>query len=322
MATTGRTIFVKAVGYKALRNTPKEWVVPRIEEEIKFIFEKTSKVKDRHYPPLDKNVEDGSRCVFINDFKELDSGGFIITVCSYVKGHVPETFSPDMDGEKVDVSVMDLTDINGSPKEVVYTYRVLAFGQIMIVENCMGSGGVSGLQKLLRSLLKRLRPKGHPLIEFSDIASDNLRQLIESKGGVKSVTARIMHDVMGKASIFGRKLTDMRRSVGGANKCMVAWEADSSDEIDADNAIAILQEADENYLDSVSLTFNYGGGVSDLSEYREKKVVRIQLTPEGSIAVTEVEAELKGYLKELRKASSKGPIKSDGTLRNVRKLGG
>ena len=57
MATTVRTIFVKAVGYKALRNTPKEWVVPRIEDEIKFIFEKTSKVKDRHYPKLDKKIE-------------------------------------------------------------------------------------------------------------------------------------------------------------------------------------------------------------------------------------------------------------------------
>jgi len=83
----------------------------------------------------------------------------------------------------------------------------------------------------------------------------------------------------------------------------------------------MLDEAEESALDSVSIEFNYGGGLSDLAEYREKKSVRIQVTPDGRPAITEIEAELRGYLKELRNPNRNGPIRDDGTLKNVKKLG-
>ncbi|GEM_PF-4141540 len=322
MGTTGRTLVVKAVGYQAVRATTEDWEPPRIEEELALIKAKAPKVRDRHYPSLAKTIFDGTRCAFINDFKDLGKGkGYIFTVCSYVKGHVPETFSPNMDDPKIDVTMMDLTDEDGDPKELAYTYRCLAFGQVIIVENVPGAGGISTLAKLLRSLLKTYRAKGHGLLELSDIASSDLRSLIDSKGGIRTVRARLVHDARGKGSPFARRLTDLRRTVGGANKCLVSWEADDNGEIDADSAINMLDEAEESALDSVSIEFNYGGGLSDLAEYREKKSVRIQVTPDGRPAITEIEAELRGYLKELRNPNRNGPIRDDGTLKNVKKLG-
>ncbi len=322
MATTSRTLIVKAVGYKPRRTTPADWQPPRIEDEIRRVMAKGTTVGLRHIPDPAKTIANGSHCLFINSCKDLGAGnGVILTICSYTKGHVPESIAPDMSSAEAKIQAVELKASDGNASELVHTYRCLAYGQVLIVEAVSGGGGVGGLERLLRALVKACSPKEHGLIELSDIASSELHELIASRGGVVKMQARMVHEVGGKTSKFAAKLGDIRSSVKGTNSCVVCWEAKDDDTLDESEAIGLLGEYDSTAIDSVSLHFKLGGSVSDLSQYRERKPVSIQLTPEGRLAVTEVEAALKGYLEELRNPARKGPIKTDGTLKNVKKTG-
>ena len=223
-----------------------------------------------------------------------------------------------MEEEKVDVDVVSLSDPAGDPKELAYTYRVLAFGQILIVENVMGSGGIAGLERLLRALLKEFHPKHHGLLQLSDIESQDLRELIHSKNGIKEIKAKLLHDVVGTGSTYGTKLSSIKQSIMGTNKCAVTWEAADDDEINVEDAMDLL---DDSAFDSISVKFNQGGGFTSLDKYRERKPVQIQITPEGRIAVSEVEAHLNSYLRDLRNPDVKGPITYNGILRkNMKQL--
>lgn len=321
MPTTSRTLIVKAVGYQALRNTPEGWAPPRIEDEIRKIMNQGSTVGKRHYPWPEKKIGDGTHCLFINSCSDQGEGKPVLfTVCSYTKGHVPESIQPDMDSAEAAIQAVELKADDGKPSELVLTYRCLAFGQVVIVESVAGGGGLGGLGKLLRALVKRYSAKGHGLLELSDIGSSDLRALIKSRGGVVKMQASLVHEVGGEPSKFAQMLGNMRQSVRGTNRCVVQWHANEGGALSEDEAIALVEEADSDYLDTVSLSFKKGGGVSDLERYRERKPVRIQLTPEGRPAVTEIETELKKYLTELRNPNNGSPIKTDGTLRAVKKL--
>jgi hypothetical protein len=321
MNTTSRTLVVKAVGYKPARNTPKDWQPPRIEDEILKIMLSGQTVGQRHCPKPKGNggIKDGTHCLFINNHTTLKHG-VLFTVCAYTKGHVPEAIAPDMTSAQAAIQVVDLKADDGQPSELVLTYRCLAYGQILIVESVAGGGGVGGLAKMLRVLIKACSADGHGVLELSDIGSSDLHALINSRGGISKVTASLVHEVGGQTSRFARPLGDMKGQVQGTNRCMVSWMAGADETLDEDDALAVLEEADSEFLASVTLSFKEGGGVSDLTKYRERKPVKIQLTPDGRPAVTEIETAMKEYLVELRDPSKQGPIKTDGTLKTVKKM--
>lgn len=318
MQTVGRILIVKAIEYSARPGKDDNWQPPRIEDELRLIASKTQNVSERHYPKDLDVIKDGSRCIFINEIKDLEELGVALTVCSYVKGHAPETFSPKLDEPSVDVEVLKLTDASGSQKELAYSYRVLAFGQIIIVENVMGSGGIGMLERLLRSLLRKAYAKRRPLLSFSDVESRDLRELIKSKNGIKQIRATMLHSAPANASRFARPLSDVHQAVNGTNRCVISWEASDEDEIDINDGIELL---DDPAVNSVSVQFNSGGGFKSLDEYRERKPVRIQVTPEGRIAATEVETQLLAYLRELRDPDHQGPITPEGILRTMKPIG-
>lgn len=321
MRTTSRTLIVKAVGYKARKGkTPDGWQAPRVDDEIRKVMKSMTTVGARHIPRPEK-TKDGDHCLFINSFKDLGPNqGVLISVCAYTKGHVPESMAPDMSSPEASIKTVELTSPDGKPSELVYTYRCLAFGQILIVESVQGAGGVNGLERLLRSLVKACSPSHHGLIELSDLASSELHELIARRGGVVKMTARLVQEHAGKGSTFGSMLSAVKNRVGGSSACLVSWEAGDDDTLDESQAIDLLQEYDDSSLSSVALHFKDGGSISELGSYRERKPVSIQLTPEGRPAVTEIEAELKGYLRELRDPDTAGPIKTDGMLKPVKKM--
>lgn len=330
MKTVTRTLVVKAVGYDfPVAAKDKEWEVPRVEDEIKKIMKNAPTLRGRHYPWIreDGIIKHGIQCLFINTFRDLgDNQGIIFEVCSYVKGHIPEAAQPDLESNQAIVKPAPIKDEEGNSKELVYTYRCLAFGQVVVIESVQGAGGIAYLQRLLRSLIKRYSHKGHGALKFIDVASSDLRALIKSRGGIKAMRASILHQVS-DGSKYSAKIGDLHRSIKGTNKCVVEWSASDKDSLDIDEALEVLSEVDDLGLNGVSISFNEGGkvadstGFTDLSQYRECKPVKIQVMRDGRPAITEIESELVRYINSLRDPQNEGPINSDGTLKNVKPLG-
>ncbi|KAA8739140.1 hypothetical protein FE275_19435 [Pseudomonas koreensis] len=318
MSYVSRTLIVKALGFRVNRNTPEEWVPQKIEETLKVISKNSPTIGGRHYPEV-HNIEKGSSCYFINRIKNSGVNGCVFDVCAYIHGHVPESMSPDLSKSEADIKAVVLTGDDGRPGELVHTYRCIALGEIIIVESVKGGGGTAGLATLLTALMRRFVNPRHPAVEFSDIGSADLKRLIASQGGVSKVSAKLLQETSTRGSTFGHLLSSIRGKVPGANKCLVSWEAEDKT-LGADEAIKMLQESDDDSLSSVTLYFKNGGSISDLNKYRERKPVRIQLVDDGRPAVTEIEVELKKYLNDLRDPKKPGPIKSDGTLKAVKKL--
>ncbi|MGH2422664.1 hypothetical protein ACRCF9_19410 [Pseudomonas canadensis] len=315
-----RTLIVKAIRYKVTRSTPEGWIRPLIQDEMRNVMAKTSSIGMRHFPDPGIRIEKGQSCYFINSMKDLGSDGVFFTVCSYQHGHVPESITPDLTSAEAEIKIIELKDEDGKAGELVHSYRCIALGEVIIIESVMGSGGAAGLEKLLGQLFRRYRDQAHPLVDFSDIASTDLRELIDLHGGVERITARLAVDSKHQGTQFGGLLASLLQKIPGAAQCNVSWE-NKDGTLDENQAIALLEEADGQALAGATLHFKNGGSVNNLSEYRERKPVQIQLTPEGRPAITEIEIALKTYLGELRDPGHNGPVKTDGVLKSVKLLG-
>lgn len=319
--TVSKTLVVKAIGYKCSRYTDKDWQEPRIDDLVRVVFENCPTMGERHFPPMGE-IEKGDSCSFLNKIKDYKEHGVLFDVCAYTSGMVPESLIPNFSRASADIVPVVLKDNEGNSGELVSNYRCYALGSILIVEMLKGSGGTQGLVFLLNKLLRRVINVRHPLIELSDIASSDLSRLIDSRGGVRKVTARLVDGFGTQSNTYGETLASVRAKVPNANTCLVTWESESDDKpLGKQEAVSILEEADAT-LSSVTLHFVLGGSVSDLSEYKEKKTVSIQLAPDGRPALTEIETALKTYLNELRDPRRNGPIFTDGRLKKVTKVGG
>lgn len=319
MATIQKTLSVKAIKYKGKRKTPKDWQPVSIDTLIKTIFENSPTLADRHYPATyDINV--GSACMFLNKIKSIPNSGIIFDVCSYTSGHVPESMVPQLNSKEADITPVLIQDENGNKGELVHNYRCLAFGQVLIIEFVSGGRGSIGLQDLLNRLTLKIFGPEHPKIEFNDIGSSNLRDLIDAQGGVSKITAKIVENSKVGGSTYGQTLYAVRNTVPHSASCIVTWEH-GAETLGIDESIQMLEESDNDNLSSVTIHFAKGGSISDLSSYRERKRVGIQITPDGRPAVTEIETELKKYLNLLRDPQKNGPIYTDGTLKNAKLIG-
>lgn len=319
MATIQKTLSVKAIKFKAKRATPKDWQTINIDVLIKSIYENCQTLADRHHPvTYDINV--GSACMFLNKIKEIPNSGVIFDVCSYTSGHVPESMVPQLNSREADITPVLIQDENGNKGELVHNYRCLAFGQILIIEYVSGGRGSIGLQDLLNRLIAKVFGTAHPKIEFNDIGSANLRDLISARGGVSKITAKIVETSKVGGSTYGQTLYSVRSTVPHSASCIVTWEH-GDETLGVDESIQMLEESDNDSLSSVTIHFAKGGSISDLSSYRERKRVSIQITPDGRPAVTEIETELKKYLNLLRDPQKNGPIYTDGKLKNVKLIG-
>lgn len=317
-----RALIVKSINYKANQYTPPDWEPGLVHEELLRAFEATTSIGERRYPDLSREVKDGQLCLFVNTYKPIANGSVLFTVCSYRHGHVPESFNPDFSKQEADVRALDTTDSAGNKGELVFTYRCIAYGQILIVELVQGSGTVVGLQRLLRHLLRKSSGMGraYPLLELNNVTAPSLRELIESRGGVSKIKATLMVRNDKTTGKYAKTLASLYGKVTGTNKCVVEWESDKNHNLDPDTAIEIFEEASSEFLSGVSLDFKKGGGISDLSEYIEKSVSKIAVRKDGRPDPGAIEYALKAYLLEVCSGNPKSVIKSDGTLKNARKL--
>lgn len=319
MKYINRTLVVKSIAYKLNTRTPEEWQRKPIHHIIHKVFSDTGSLGQRHHPqPGD--IKPNSLCSFINRAKDLGSNGILFDICTYRSGHIPESMTPDLNQNEAVIKPVKITDEEGKSGELVHTYRCIALGDVIIVESVQGSGGTAVLATLLTKLFRRHLDPRHPAVEFNDLGSDDLRQLIASQGGVAKITAKVSIDSGTDGSIYGSMLSNIRTKMPGARKCLVSWDGDD-DILSTDLSIDVLEETENESLDSVNITFKNGGSVSSLSKYRERRNVRIQLVDDGRPAVTEIETALKTYLDDLRSPRRASPVNTDGTLKPTKLLG-
>lgn len=313
-----RILLVKAVGYKVGHR--KNWTSPRVEDALRDVLNKAPTIAERHYPPKDARIL-GALCIFINEHKDLQGGGLLFEICSYVHGHVPEGIEPDLSKKRAKVEAVNVRGGDGNPRELVHVYRCLAFGEILVVEFIKGGGGAGALMDLLTDLFRRHLELKHPAVDLADIGSSDLRKLIKERGGVSSITARVVDSTMSAdGSRFAGLLSKAKGWVQGARKCAITWENESG-ALDENASISLIEEADHEWLAGVTLKFKRGGSVCDLNKYRERKSVKVQADSSGRASVSEIETALLEYLGELRDPKRNGPITTDGQLKSVKLIG-
>lgn len=316
-----RILSVKALSYTVTKRNRNgrysDWEPVRIEVLIRQIMEKSPTIGQRHYPEINK-VSQGSQCLFINSWEDLKGNGVLFNVCAYTEGLTPETIIKDYQQPEVDLKTIELKRSATSKEELVFHYRCIALGQVLIIEQVNGSGGSTGLKRLLNSLAKKHIDSTHPVLDFNNFTSSELRSLIKQKGGVERIQARLIDAEVNPASKFGTRLSQVREDIPGAGKCTINWESDDSHELDTDTSIELFEEAsDSNVLAGVTLYFKKGGSIGDISKYTEKKPVEVQRLPSGLPAINEIEEALKDYLSDLRSPRNDTPITTDGNVKSV-----
>lgn len=318
-----KTFSVKSIHYKIplpkkINNKDKKEkaedlkIASRFEHALSEIRNSANKVSQRHYPSTLSSISAGTRCLFINSFKTLDSGAIIFTVCSYLKGHTPEAFSTNLQEEQVDIEELSLKGENGEEKELVFSYQVLAYGDIIIIENLSGSGGILALERLLSHLISE-HTEYFSRVDLKDVSTRKLNRLIASKGGIRRIRTNVMiHDE--STGAFSAPLTNIRKSIGGAKKCIFEWHADEESELSTRNALDLTED-----VSRFTIEFKDGSSLNNLDLYKEKRKLPIDLAPSGRPERNKIEQALRDYLYDLR-TGQESPISSNGELRPAKEI--
>ncbi|HEY4531541.1 MAG TPA: hypothetical protein VIG97_14660 [Luteimonas sp.] len=318
-AKVRRVLVAKVIGFKAGQR--KEWKAPRVDDLLRVVAANAPTLADRHYPP-EAAIVPGKQCAFINRATDYGTGGVLIEVCSYVKGHIPESMVPDLSKASADISAIELKDAEGRAGELVHVFRAIFLGQTLVLEQSRGLGSASTvLASLLTSLVRRhAGDKTHPSFVFVDLLADDLRQMIRDRGGVDRVTAKLVgpHEDPSEGSRYASILSGTRAGMKDASACVVTWEAAGT--LDEDEAIEVLEEADGEVLDHATLHFKNGGSISDLTTYRERGEVYVDKI-DGRPDVTQIEKGMRDYLDRLRISQSVTSIEVDGTVTRIKAIG-
>jgi hypothetical protein len=311
-----RTLVAKVIGFKAGRR--KSWSPPRVDDLLKVVLNGASTIADRHVPAA---AVEGDRCAFINRAIDYGPRGVLLEICTYVRGHIPESMVPDLSQPHADITVVELTDPEGKRGEIVHSFRCLVLGQVMVLERVRGLAGAATIvQSLITTLVRRRTDdKTHPSLVLVDIVASDLREMIRARGGVSRVTAKLVDGIGTDGSKYGSLLSQLRGTMKDAAGCAVSWEAAGT--LDEDQAIEILEEAEDEALTAVTLHFRYGGSISDLSTYRERREVSVERLSDGRIAVNQLESEMLDYLDFLRKGGAIDSILEDGTVTKIKTIG-
>lgn len=325
MAKINRTLIVKSVSYVPIAGGDgSSWVRPLLQDLLFSAFEETKSIGDRHCPPIkdDRPIADGAFCLFVNDYKRLNNGALRFSVCTYTAGHVPESFHPDFNKPVAEFNVVELNGDDGEKGELVSRYTCLAYGDIIVAEAVQGSKVSAGLQRILRSIIRRysLDKHKHPLVKLNDLILPSLRDFIEDNKGVESMRVAVVgHEVEG-AQDFTKTLSSVLGGVGGARRCNVEWVPDKDKTLSSDQAISMLEESsDDGNLAGVSVRLRSGAIINDLSEYQEKRRVSIQLGDDGRPAATSINFAISAYLSDICTAKN-SCVDANGLLKSASPL--
>ena len=266
----------------------------------------------RHWPvvPTDGAIPPFTSCSFIRRIGPRPHGdqrGVYFEVGSYVNGHAPDQISLNFDAEEPDITTAQLRDDSGQVRELVTICRCVALGEIVLVENVKGSGGVGAVEKLLSRLFQHLLtygnpPKSHPTIELLDVANADLRTAIQRGGGVKKVVLRM---VDGSDQGDDGWMSPLRAGKGrfrNASKFSATWESGNNDILSTDDVVDAVNVSleDDSPLDRVSLELRDGNCISGVGNYKARHTVSVTMDNAGVLHMSELIEGLWSYLDELR----------------------
>lgn len=308
--TVKKTLSAKAVRF---RTTKKGWSPRFLADMLAEICKKAPTAGDRHHPKIvsGKPLDVGTSCAFINR-NLLVQDVFVFHMWAYSCGQAPESMEADLSKNEVTSTPLALGD-GASQREVVYACRCVTYGDVLLIENARGTGGGATLAKLLNSLLRRYIDPKHPAVHLEDFASMDFADLVQQKGGITRVRARLLHTVPAEGSRYAKTLQIARNEIPGAKGASIIWESEAGG-ISADDAKAVLDEFDNDSLDGAIVYFQDGSSISNLNVYREKHQVELPVANSGQPHSADIENALLDYLTALRDTSKGGPINDKGQL--------
>jgi len=224
-------------------------------------------------------------------------------VSSYIYGMQSDQFRPNFDGSDPDIQSGPIKDKEGNTREILHSYRCVALGQSLIVEYNKGAGGLHMLSVLLAHLFRTHCDKSLPTIELMDVVTDDLSKAIKAGGGVSAIQLKVVDSSsVPKRSFISNSLNEIRRKAGGAGELVVEWKSDGDSLIEEDFALKVANDCnkDTSPLSKISIRLKDGPVISSLESFRAKREMDIQVTPDGAIAVSEIETGMWNYLDELR----------------------
>ncbi len=258
-----------------------------------------SSIDRRHYPPLDRHIEQGDLCLFVNGESwklRKASAGLMLELGFYAKGRRYAQGTVARGARKIVLAKSVQDEI--SPNEYIDSYRILLKGRALIVESVRGSGGIEPLRRLLNQILKA-HDSNSETLEFSNVASGELEQIIKNSLGVSKVTASLTRRVdpseKDSRSYFAKTLSGLASSFS-TNKATVSL---TDVQTTAKRATRILHEFEEAGLGAVRLVLGNGRRIT-VSDYLEREEVVIGVT-NGTPNLNEIETALERYFMKLSK---------------------
>lgn len=261
-------------------------------------------VWDRHYPRRDK-VAPGKRCVF---FERVEREGIatVFHAYTYTAGHTPDQVVFDELAARITAD--PIVDAQGDHKEIVERFCVLVFGHAMLIETAQVAGSSTLAIRAIRDLIKRHHLPRCPVLELQDAPAVAFQQLVQMKGGVESVTARLNIGFNAEPDTFGSALENLIAGKGFPHaKITATVQAPDNEELDVDEVESILSESENGIgLSGVTIKFNDGTFLNEIASYREKRSIEVQQVRAGVPAVLEIETGLIDYIRALVTAAPNG----------------
>ena len=306
--TKDLTLALKVVRYASGH---KQFTAPRVEDLIWRGLSKVGSLADTQHP---QKADEGERVYFLNDWKKLREG-VRLQMCSYVPGQLTKTLRPDLSGTSVDVKNVKIVDDDGNKLEPLTVMHAHLFGDVVIVEQRRGAGGVSKLGTVLTALIRRWVDKSHPSIHLENAVSADLIKAIKAGDGATGFRVRLVHPTVHDDHRYSASMTSLFRAASGTKKLGVEFTADGTYSSAAVKEV-ITEAEDDDSLEGLAIQLANGNTVT-LSEHRIRKPYKVQVDDSGYPISPDVVSSMRDYLTYLRRPGDGQTLTKSGSLAAV-----
>ncbi|PWV61635.1 hypothetical protein [Plasticicumulans acidivorans] len=303
-----RTLALKAVAYASIN---LDFKAKPIDVVVRDIFRLCPLVADRHYPPpnsISSNGFDDEFFYFINDMWEFDVFGnyaVIFEFCTYQPGHIPAQITAELQHERLKINMSELGGGDGGAnREVVNVMRILAYGDVCVVESIRGCGGMAAVEKLLNFIMGKIEEKKYPKLYFSDFISHDLKAAIKRGGGAAGFSMKASNAIGQDMKKFRKLLGEANDNIRGASNVVVSWKGSKLNENDIVEAVEEFK-TDED-LESIQIVLNNGNVINGIEKFKYKKQVDIPSTKGKHPNRDRLMQEMCLYLLELQAVDESG----------------
>jgi len=296
-----RMLHLKHVHFKS-RNRDGFVQLPTDELLLK-VAAKTNGFGQRHYPPP-SGLPNGMRCAFMDNIRKRRGGdGVQFDVYGYVYGLSSDQFHPNFAVPHPDINTGPITDRQGKRREILHLYHGIALGQAVIIEYNRAAGGVGILEDLLSYVFHEYCDRQLPSLELLDVTTGDLRRAIDAGGGVDSVSLKMISGTRAPQNAHvATPMSKLRSLIGGTKQVKMSWESGPDNPLDANSVMRVAREYadDESPLERMSIKLKDGGSIPSLETYRERRRIAVDIGPNNTPVVADIEKGLRHYLDELR----------------------